>query len=399
MMDANTHTRTPAGDALLITGASGFLGQEILLRYLERSDRQIYALIRAEDDLEATQRMRSILVSLLGDAEPHLSRISAVAADVESPGLGLDDDRREELASQVTEIIHSAATVSFTLPLSESRRVNVEGTRRMLELAALCRDRGQGLRRFCHISTAYVAGEHPGEFTEDQLDVGQGFRNAYERSKFEAELLVRERSAQLPILIVRPSIIVGERSSGWTTSFNVLYPPLKAFSRGAYPVIPARRSTPVDAVPVDYVADAVFELVESPQEDDLGVYHLVSGPRATTVGGLIEHSARYFRRNPPRVVSPPIYRRLLHPILIRVSGERQRRALRRTEALFPYFSMRVRFDDRRARARLEQVGLRVPSLHSYFDRLLYFADYSRWGRSLPQRYESRAIELGAPTPA
>ena len=104
-------------------------------------------------------------------------------------------------------------------------------------------------------------------------------------------------------------------------------------------------------------------------------------------------------RNPPRVVSPPIYRGLLHPILVRLSGERQRRALRRTEALFPYFSMRVRFDDRRARARLEQVGLRAPSLHSYFDRLLRFADYSRWGRSLPQRFESRAIELGAPTAA
>jgi thioester reductase-like protein len=397
-MDANTHTGTPAGGALLITGATGFLGQEILLRYLERSDRQIYALIRAENDLRATERMRSILISLFGEADPYLSRINAVAADVESPGLGLDDDRLGELASRVTEIIHSAASVSFTLPLSESRRVNVEGTRRLLEFAELCQRRGQSLGRFCHISTAYVAGDHPGEFTEDQLEVGQGFRNAYERSKFEAELLVRERSARLPVLILRPSIVVGERSTGWTSSFNVLYPPLKAFARGAYPVIPARRSTPVDVVPVDYVADAVVELVESSQ-DDLGVYHLVSGRRATTVGGLIEHSARYFRRRPPRVVSPPIYRRLLHPILIRVSGERQRRALRRTEALFPYFSMKVMFDDRRARSRLEQVGLRAPSLDSYFDRLLDFADYSRWGRSLPKRHESRAIELGAPTPA
>jgi thioester reductase-like protein len=397
-MDGYTHTREPAGDALLLTGATGFLGQEILLRYLERSDRPIYALIRAENDLQATERLRSILVSLFGDADPHLSRISAIAADVESAGLGLDDDRRQELARRVNEIIHAAASVSFTLPLSESRRVNVEGTGRLLEFAELCQAHGQGLRRFCHISTAYVAGDHPGEFTEAQLEVGQRFRNAYERSKFEAELLVRERSARLPILIVRPSIVVGERSSGWTSSFNVLYPPLKAFARGAYPVIPARRSTPVDVVPVDYVADAVFELVES-SEDELGVYHLVSGQRATTVGRLIEDSARYFRRRPPRVVSPPIYRRLLHPILVRVSGERQRRALRRTEALFPYFSMRVSFDDRRARSRLERTGLRAPSLDSYFDRLLDFADYSRWGRSLPQRHESRAIELGAPTPA
>ncbi|OLE37622.1 MAG: hypothetical protein AUG48_03995 [Actinobacteria bacterium 13_1_20CM_3_68_9] len=397
-MDINMDTRQPTGDALLLTGATGFLGQEILLRYLERSDRQIYALIRAENDLGARERMRSILDSLFGDADRYLTRVNAVAADIESAGLGLDDDRREELARRVTEIIHSAASVSFTLPLGESRRVNVEGTRRLLEFAERCQRGGQGLRRFCHISTAYVAGDHSGAFTEDELEVGQGFRNAYERSKFEAELLVRERSAQLPILVLRPSIVVGERSSGWTSSFNVLYPPLKAFSRGAYPVIPARRSTPVDVVPVDYVADAVFELA-SGTEEDLGVYHLVAGGRATTVGRLIEHSARHFRRRPPRVVSPTIYRRLFHPILVRLSGEDQRRALRRTEALFPYFSMGVRFDDRRARSRLERVGIRAPALDSYFDLLLDFADYSRWGRSLPRRHEARAVELGAPTPA
>jgi thioester reductase-like protein len=398
MSDAYPRSQRAAGDALLVTGGTGFLGQEILLRYLERTERPIYALIRAENDLQASERMRSILASLFGDPSPYLTRVVAVAADVESAGLGLGNERREELASRVTEIIHSAASVSFTLPLPESRRVNVEGTRRLLEFAELCQRRGDALRRLCHISTAYVAGDHSGKFTEDQLEVGQGFHNAYERSKYEAELLVRDRSGQLPVLILRPSIVVGERSSGWTSSFNVLYPPLKAFARGAYPVIPGRRSTPVDVVPVDYVADAVFELV-SRSDDDLGVYHLVSGPRATTVGRLIEHSARYFRRRPPRVVSPPVYRRLLHPVLLRLSGKRRRRALRRTEVLFPYFSMRVRFDDQRARSRLEGSGIRAPSLESYFDRLLDFANYSRWGRGLPQRHEARAIERGSSTPA
>jgi thioester reductase-like protein len=398
MIDGYTRTPKPADDALLVTGATGFLGQEILLRYLERSERPIYALIRAQDDAQAADRLRSILASLFGDPDRYLARVSAVAGDVATAKLGLDDGKREELAGQVTEIIHSAASVSFTMPLSESREINVEGTRRLLQLAELCQRRGRGLERFCHVSTAYVAGDHAGEFTEDQLEVGQRFRNAYERSKFEAERLVRDRSEQLPTLIVRPSIVVGERSSGWTSSFNVLYPPLKAFARGTYPVIPARRSTPVDVVPVDYVADAIFELVES-SGDERGVYHLVSGHRATTVGRLIEQASRYFRRRPPRVVPPPVYRRLLHPMLVRFGGERQRRALRRTEALFPYFSMRVRFDDQRARGRLERAGIRAPALDSYFDRLLDFADYSRWGRSLPQRHETRAIELGAPTPA
>ena len=94
-----------------------------------------------------------------------------------------------------------------------------------------------------YISTAYVAGCHRGVFGEDDLDVGQRFRNAYEQSKFEAERLVRAAGAGgLPVTIARPSIVVGDRHSGWTASFNVLYSPLRALARGAYPILPARRA-------------------------------------------------------------------------------------------------------------------------------------------------------------
>ena len=60
----------------------------------------------------------------------------------------------------------------------------------MLEFATLAQQRG-GLDRYAQVSTAYVAGTHTGRFTEDDLDVGQGFRNTYEQSKFESEQLVR----------------------------------------------------------------------------------------------------------------------------------------------------------------------------------------------------------------
>src|SRR5439155_23621126 len=110
------------------------------------------------------------------------------------------------------------------------------------------------------VSTAYVAGAHVGRFGERDLVVGQRFRNPYERSKFEAELLVQAHSDTLPVQVLRPSIVVGDSRSGWTSSFNVLYSPLRAFASGAYPAIPARRSAPVDVVPVDYVAEAILAL-------------------------------------------------------------------------------------------------------------------------------------------
>jgi thioester reductase-like protein len=182
-------TRDSADDGLLLTGATGFVGMEILARYLERTDRQVFTLVRAADEQEAAERLRSTVGSLLGSDEP-CERVVAVPADIEREGLGLDPAARERLARRVTDVIHAAASVSFSLPLKESRRINVDGTRRMLELAELCSRRG-GLRRFSYVSTAYVAGDHPGEFREDQLSVGQEFRNAYERSKFDAEKLVR----------------------------------------------------------------------------------------------------------------------------------------------------------------------------------------------------------------
>jgi long-chain acyl-CoA synthetase len=96
-----------------------------------------------------------------------------------------------------------------------------------------------------YVSTAYVAGDRRGTAYEDDRETG-AFRNSYERSKHEAEALVR--SSTLPWTIARPSIVVGESTTGWTASFNVLYGPLRAFDAGAYPLLPARRRSPVDVV-------------------------------------------------------------------------------------------------------------------------------------------------------
>src|SRR5688572_6480294 len=116
--------------AVLLTGATGFVGTEILARFLDRGERSVYALVRAKDD-------------------------HAVAGDIERPGLGLAGSTADRLAEEVTTVVHCAASVSFDLPLGESRRINVDGTRHVLELAERC----EQLERMSYISTAYVAGE------------------------------------------------------------------------------------------------------------------------------------------------------------------------------------------------------------------------------------------------
>ena len=366
---------------ILLTGATGFLGGELLARYAERPSRPVYVLVRAASDEEASARIERTLAWLCGfGAGPN---VIAVRGDLTQPGLGIDARRRDALAERITQVVHCAATVSFETSLEEARAVNVDGTRRLLELAALA-DRRGGLDCFSHVSTAYVAGTRRGTFAEHELDVGQGFRNAYERSKFETEQLVRAAGAELPVQVLRPSIVVGDSRTGWTPAFNVLYWPLRAFTRGAYPALPASRAAPVDVVPVDYVADAIVGLAGRPGT----TFHLTAGEHATSVGELIDLAAAYFGRRAPRLLPPRLYRRIAHPMLVRRADDRSRRALQRSEVFFPYFAMRVRYDTAWARAALAPQGVGPPPLREYFERLMDFAVATNWGRQPVARWRT-----------
>jgi len=352
---------------ILLTGATGFVGMAVLARLLA-AGHEVHCLIRASDDAEADSRLRAVLQRV---EAPSTGRAVAIAGDLTAPRLGLGD-RHDELAARVGTVIHSAASVAFDLPIEEARAINVEGTRRVLDFAGAV----PGLRRVAYVSTAYVAGNRRGTVYEDDRESGT-FRNSYERSKHEAEALVR--SSTLPWTIARPSIVVGESTTGWTASFNVLYGPLRAFDAGAYPVLPARRRSPVDVVPVDYVADAVAALAHHPEAEG-GTFHLTAGANTSTVGEIMGLATGRFDRPAPRLVPPRAYRKLVHPLVLRRVTPSTRRLLERSEVYFPYFAMRLRFDDARSRALLAPMGIAPARLDDYFGRIIEFARAARWGK-------------------
>jgi thioester reductase-like protein len=372
---------TQGDGAILITGATGFVGMELLARYLERTDRPIVTIIRAPSDEAARGRLDSVLANVFGyRAGRYSGRVRAVAGELTAPRLGLDRDRWEHLAAEAATIVHGAASVSFTLPLDEARAINVEGTRRMLELAARGREQGV-LERYAHISTAYVAGTHAGRFCERDLDLGQGFHNSYEQSKHEAEQLVRAQP-EVPSTILRPSIVVGDRNSGWTAAFNVLYWPLRALARGLFPAVPASPSSPVDVVSIDYVADAIVELCDG--AGDAGrTYHLTAGPQASTMGEIVSFASGYFHRPGPKLVPPGEF--------ASVADSVAKSALEEGRVYFPYFSVATTFDDAVTRARLEPTGIRVSPLREYLGRLLDFATRARWGKRPIARAETLTV--------
>jgi thioester reductase-like protein len=357
---------------VLLTGATGFLGMEVLARLLERGERPVLALVRAEDDAAAEARLDDVLARLWRDPARYRPHVQAVAGDVTQDGLGIRGARRTGIAEGVGAILHCAASIAFDLPLAEARRVNVEGTREVLGFAREAKALGR-LERFVHVSTAYVAGTHGGTFRERQLDVGQEFRNTYERTKWEAEHIVAGATDLNPV-VARPSIVMGEAASGWTPSFNVLYWPLRAFARGLFDTVPARPEAHVDVVPVDYVAEALVHLLEA---DASGVVNLVSGRAAPRVHELIDMAVAHFDRPRPTVVEPG------------TAGSGSAAADEHGSVYFPYFEMDIVFDDARARALLSPAEIRCPRLHDYFDTLMDYADTARWGKSPLTREEAR----------
>jgi thioester reductase-like protein len=357
---------------VLLTGATGFLGMEVLAQLLECGERPVLAVVRAVDDEAAEARLDDVLARLWRDPSPYRPHVQAVAGDLTKPGLGIGGPRRTGIAEGVGAVLHCAASIAFDLPLEEARTINVEGTREVLGFAREAKALGR-LDRFVHVSTAYVSGRHGGTFRERQLDAGQTFRNTYERTKWEAEHIVAAATDLAPV-VARPSIVMGEAASGWTPAFNVLYWPLRAFARGLFDTVPARLQAHVDVVPVDYVAEALVHLLES---DASGVVNLVSGRAAPRVEELIDMAVAHFDRPRPKVVEPG------------TSGSGSAATDEQGSVYFPYFEMDVVFDDTRARALLGPARIRCPAFRDYFDTLMDYADTARWGKTPLTREEAR----------
>jgi long-chain acyl-CoA synthetase len=364
------------GDYVLLTGATGFLGTEIVKRILRRHSRSRLALlVRSNPRETARERIERLLVRTFGqdEASTYRGRVDIVEGDIAHKGLSIDSDRAAALEAQIDHVIHCAAAISFDLPLDLARRDNTEGTRNVLTFV----DRVTHLGRFDYIGTAFVAGEREGLVKEDELDVGQSFRNSYERTKMEAEKLVREFAESHPTAIYRPAVIVGDSRTGETSSFQGFYQILlyyrKFYARGFTPILPADPNMPVDIVPVDYVVDALFALMH--KEESIGrVFHLASGPGNTcTFDELMNMTAEFTGIKAPYYVPWEPFWFVVRPLLLALYwGTKREFGLKAGKTYLPYMWMKLAFDKTNTDSLLEGTGITTPHPRSYFVKLLEY---------------------------
>ncbi|MEW5796690.1 MAG: SDR family oxidoreductase [Candidatus Zixiibacteriota bacterium] len=372
---------------VFITGSTGNIGAAVTARLL-RADptAELVLLVRAESGEVGLHRVEEVVqfLSPETDIAARCYRVTVVTGDITKPKLGLDDDAWSRIASRITEIIHSAAATKFLLPLPCARAINVDGTARVLELALAARRTGR-LRQFVHVSTAYVCGDRAGLIHEDDFSQSAGFSNAYEQTKWEGEQLVRSHMEELPIAVVRPSIVVGDSHTGRTTAFNVLYTPLKMIYDGHLSLIPGLSDAQLDVVPLDYVADAITYIALHHNHSTGRTFNLTAGAGRTMSAHDIVARARECYRHyglighvakaafvPPR----------LGKVVCNLAHGRLQRAWQLARPYIPYLSVRRQFVSENSEKVLRAAGIRPPALRDYLSTLLNFAIETDWGRRL-----------------
>lgn len=298
---------------VLLTGGTGLVGR-YLVRDLLLTGHRLALVLRTNGKETVEQRCEAILQYWEAELGRPLPRPVCLQGDVAEPGLGLSQTDRDWIAANCDRVLHNAAILTF---YEEDRtkdpwRTNLGGTKHVLDL---CRE--TGIDDLHYVSTAYVCGNRADLVSESELDVGQGFRNDYEHSKFLAEKMVREASHIRQLTVYRPAVIAGDANTGFTNTYHGLYMYLKLMSvllANTPKDADGRRHTPIrlemtgdeprNIVPVDWISAAMVKLFNNPEAHG-GTYHL-SPDKLITPKQIIAAGYTYFNSYGVEFVGKPV---------------------------------------------------------------------------------------------
>jgi thioester reductase-like protein len=343
-----------AAGTTLLTGFPGFIGRRLVHRMLELG-RPSRLVLLVEPASAAAARAEV--------ARHAPAPVEVWEGDVSAMHLGLSGREWKSLVRDVGTVWHLAAASRLDSGTELARRVNVEGTRNVLELARAA----PRAPRLHHFSSAFVAGDRRGVIMEDELMVGQRFRNPYEHSKARAEELVRRAMGDVPTTIYRPAIVVGDSRTGEIDRFEGPYylAILLVTSPLAVPLpLPGDGGAPLNVVPVDFLVEAALAIARNPASVGKTV-HLVD-PAPLSARRVYELIAQRAHRRMPRVSLPHrvVDAVLSLPVLERFSRQ-QRAAIESVNQLAFY-------NPHNLLELLDGSGIRCPPVTDYLDRLIDF---------------------------
>jgi NAD(P)-dependent dehydrogenase (short-subunit alcohol dehydrogenase family) len=359
-----------------VTGATGFIGRFLVQALLERGKGTVYVLVRPKS-LGKLDELRQFW------GKDSTRRVVPIKGDLGQPKLGVAKADLTRLKGKVKHFYHLGAVYDLEASAEEMHEANIVGTEGALAVAAAV-----GAGCFHLVSSIAAAGLYRGTFTEDMFEEAEDLDHPYHSTKHDSEALVRA-NGKVPFRVYRPGIVLGHSQTGVIDKIDGPYYFFKALQK-------LRESWPrwvplvgieggyVNAVPVDFVVDALVHLSHLPKQDG-ECFHLTD-PKTRRMGEVINVFAR--AAHAPEMafrVDPKVFQMLPEPVT--QSVERSKpiqnvfnqllRDLQVPRSVLQFVNYPTRFDSTATQRLLDKAKIRVPPLEDYAWRLW---DY--WERHL-----------------
>ncbi len=340
--------------SVLVTGFPGRQLAVHLVRELATHDeRSVCCLVHESQRARAQELLDALPASVR-------ERMSLWVGDPRSMDLGLSGEEFAVLTESV-EVIHHCGSVTDPAGTKEEAAGNVRAAAEVLEFA----EAAPRLKRLVCWSSATVSGNREGFVKETELDDEMGFRNLIEESLYRVERMLLESADELPIVVLRPALMVGDSVTGEVEDLNGLYLLIRFLLSAPddYRIpTPSRTGVRISAVPVDYAVRAGLHI--SAVESSIGrTFHIID-PKPVTVQHALQLFAEATGRPAPREHDPLN----LATALMRAPGLQRFRNT--TRAFLDHLKTDVIYDDRNTRELLTGTGILCPALESYVDMMV-----------------------------
>jgi len=377
-----TSAAEAGGIVYVLTGASGFIGTWLVGELLDRNPNSvIFSLTRPSS--------KGKLLAKIADkfGEDAASRVFPVEADISQPRMGLDKAVYQAFMKGKTGVdhfFHVAASYDLSASDEDNAKANVDGTTYAVNFANDLQN--AFATRFHYVSSIAVAGNYSGIFFEDQLQEGQSFDNAYSRTKYEAEVIVRNK-AKGSLRIYRPGIVVGDSQTGVAEKVDGIYywmEPIQ-YMRRILPgsaVIPCVEGNSINIVPVDFVVQAMDAIAHNDDPSlDGKAFALVDSNPGTLIETLntlakAAHAPSFSSRIPSFIeaVIPGRFWQSVKSISLLANSPAwlARSVWQIPETAVAYIENDTDYDDTETRAALEGTGIRCPPFKAYCWKLWDF---------------------------
>ncbi len=261
---------------LFLTGVTGFLGGELLVELSKRNDiDKIYCLVRAQNEAKALARLKKVFDLHNDHFDP--KKVIPIVGELSDDHLA-DTLINNPNIKNVDTIIHSAANTSFTKIYDEIvEKVNIGGTHQLLRWAKTLKN----LDLFTYVGTATICGTTVKDcvVTEDMSpNLTAKHLVKYSYTKMIGELILKDYLPEDKILVVRPSIIMGD-SRDWVPRSYVILWALATLNHMR--LLPMHTQSNIDIIPIDYATRSIIELVFN-KKRKYRVYHISSGAASIT---------------------------------------------------------------------------------------------------------------------